>query len=91
MTTLTFKGLMKRDGLNDDVLTESDSKKIYKFSIYLRDSKIKTNKSFINIDIGNMGGSHLTCFYIQDKNSSSLMSYGGPPVIISLHHLSKAF
>ena len=43
-------------------MNESELKKVYFFLIYLRGSKIYTNEDFVNIDIGEIGGTHWTCF-----------------------------
>ena len=39
-------------------LNESQLQKIYNHPIYPRDSKIYSDKRFVNIDKGSMGGSH---------------------------------
>ena len=49
------------------------------FLIYTRDSKIYSDRSFVNIDDGTEGGSHGTCFYIKDNKSFYFDSLGGQP------------
>ena len=47
----------------------SESQKVYNYSIYPRNSKIYSDKGFVNIDSGSQGGTHWTCFYIKDNKS----------------------
>ena len=47
---------------------------------YPKFSKVNTNKRFVNIDIGSMGGTHCTCCYIKDNRSYYFDSLGGPSV-----------
>ena len=60
---------MQKYNLKDQTMSESDLQKIYNYKIYPRDSKITTNKGFVNIDNGSQGGTHWTCFYIKNKKS----------------------
>ena len=43
-------------------MNESDLQRVYNHIIYPRDSKILTNKGFVNIENGSHGGTHWTCF-----------------------------
>ena len=54
---------MKKYNLKDQTMSESDLQKVYNYKIYPRDSKITSNKGFVNIDNGLQGGTHWTCFY----------------------------
>ena len=47
----------------------SDLQRVHIYNIYSRDSKIYSDKGFINIDNGSMGGSHWTCFIVKDNES----------------------
>ena len=47
-------------------MNESDLQKIYDFHIYPRGSKIISDKVFVSIDDGRMGGTHWTCFMVKD-------------------------
>ena len=76
---LTLKQFMEKYNLKDQTMSESDLRKIYNYKIYPRDSKITTNKGFVNIDDGSMGGSHWVCFIIKDKKSYYFDSFGGSP------------
>ena len=58
MKIITCKDFMKKYKLKNDTMNESQLQKIYNYPIYLRDSKIYSDKGFINIDDGSMGGSH---------------------------------
>ena len=49
-------------------MNEAQLQKIYNYPIYPRDSKIYSDKGYVNIDNGSQGGSHWTCFYIKDNN-----------------------
>ena len=53
--------------------------KSYNFPIYPRGSKFYTNKGFINIDNGQMSGTHWTCFYTKGKKSIYFDSFGDQP------------
>ena len=45
-------------------MNESELQRVYNYSIYPRDSKIYSDKGFVNIDNGSQGGTHWTCFFI---------------------------
>ena len=62
MRILNFKDFMKKYNLKDDTISESQLQKIYNYPIYPRDSTIYSDKGFVNIDDGNMGGSHWCAF-----------------------------
>ena len=64
-------------------------KKVYYDAIHPRDSKITTNKRFVNIDNGQMGGNHWTCFSIKDRKSFYFDSFGGQPDKFLPNKLSK--
>ena len=70
-------------------MTETDLQKVYKYSVYPRDSKIITNKGFLNSDNGSMGGTHWTCFYVKDKNLFYLGISGGLPDRLFVQQLPK--
>ena len=58
MKVLNFKDSMKKYNLKNDTMNESQLQKIYNYYIYPRDSKVITDKGFVNIDNGSTGGSH---------------------------------
>ena len=89
MTILSFKDFMKKYNLKNDTMNESQLQRVYNFRIYPRDSKIKTDKGFVNIDDGSQGGTHWTCFYIKDNKSYYFDSFGGTPDKFLLNQLPK--
>ena len=67
MKVLNFKDFMKKYNLKNDTMNESQLQKVYNYHIYPRDSKIYSDKGFVNIDDGRMGGSHWCAFYIKKQ------------------------
>ena len=59
---------MKKYNLKDQTMSESDLQKIYNCNIYPRDSKILSDRVFVNIDNGLKGGTHWTCCIIKIRN-----------------------
>ena len=49
---------MKKYNLKNDTMNESELQRVYNYSIYPRDSEIYSDKGFVNIDDGSMGGTH---------------------------------
>ena len=64
-------------------------KEFITIKIYPRDSKIITDKEFVNIDNGSFGGSHWTCFIVKDNKSYNYDSFGGAPDKFLLNQLPK--
>ena len=89
MKILNFKDFMKKYNLKNDTMNESDLYKFYNCPIYPRDSKIYSDKGFVNIDNGAQGGTHWTCFIVKDKKSYQFDSVGGQPNKILLKKLPK--
>ena len=58
MTILSLKDFMKKYKLENDTMNESDLQRSYNYPIYPRDSKIYSEKGFVNIDNGFQGASH---------------------------------
>ena len=58
MKILNFKVFMKRYNLKNDTMNESQLQKIFNYPIYPRDSKIYSDKGFVNKGDRNSGGSH---------------------------------
>ena len=79
MKILNIRDFMKKYNLKNDTMNESQLQKVYIYKIYPRDSKILTDKGFVNIDNGSMSGSHWTCFIVKDKESLYFDSFGGQP------------
>ena len=89
MKILSFKDFMKKYKLKIDKMNESQLQRIYKYPIYPRDSKIYSDKVFVNIDDGSEGGSHWTCFIVKDNKSYYFDSFGGQPDRFLLNQLQK--
>ena len=89
MKVLIFKDFMKKYNLKNDTMNESQLQQNYNYPIYPRDSKINSDRGFVNIDDGSQNGTHWTCFYIKDNKSYYFDSSGGTPDKFSLEQLSK--
>ena len=50
MIKLSWKNFVKKYILIDNTMNRSDLQRVYNYPKYPRDSKIYTNKGFINID-----------------------------------------
>ena len=81
---------MKKYNSKNDTVNESQLQKIYKYPINPRDSKIYSDKAFINIDNGSMGGNHWTCFIVKDKKSFYFDSFGVQPGKFFLNQLPNS-
>ena len=69
-------------------MNESDLQRVFNYSIYPRDSKIYSDKGFVNIDNGEQGGTHWTAFYVK-KTSFYFDSFGGHPEKFLINQLPK--
>ena len=70
-------------------MNESQLHKYYNHPIYPRDSKIYSDKGFVNIDDGSMNGTRWTCFIVKDNKSFYFDSFGGQPDKFLLNQLPK--
>ena len=70
-------------------MNESQLQKIYNYPIYPRDSKIYSDRGFVNIDDGRLGGTHWCVFYAKDNISYYFDSFGGQPDKFLLNQLPK--
>ena len=70
---------MKKYKLKNDTINESQIQRIYNYPIDPRDSKIYSDKEFVNTDNGSQGGSHWTCFIVKDNKSYYFDSFGVQP------------
>ena len=77
MKVLNFKDFMKKYNLKNKTMNESELQRVYNYEIYPRGSEKYSDKSFVNIDKGQMGGTHWTCFIVKDNKSYYFDSYGG--------------
>ena len=89
MKVLNFISFMKKYNLKNDTMNESELQRVYNYAIYPRDSKIYSDKGFVNIDNGSQGGSHWTCFIVKDNKSFYFDSFGGQPDKFLLNQLPK--
>ena len=60
---------MKRNKLKNDTMNESQLQKVYNYEIYPRNSKIYSDRGFVNIDKCDMKGTDWCAFYIKDNKS----------------------
>ena len=60
-------------------MIERQSQRVYKYQKYPKDSKICSDRGFVNIDNGGMGGTHWVCFIVKYKTSYYFDSFGGCP------------
>ena len=70
-------------------MNELELQRVYKYNLYLRGSKIFSDKGFVNIDNGSQGGTHWTCFIVEDNKSFYFDSSGGQPDKFLLNQLPK--
>ena len=70
-------------------MNESELRRTNNYPIYPRDSKNYSDRGFVNIDNGSMGGTHWTCFYIKGNKSYYFDSFGGQPDKFLLNQLPK--
>ena len=89
MKILNFKDFMRKYNLKNDTMNELELQKVYKYPIYPRDSKIYSDRGYINIDNGFQGGSHWCAFYVKDNKSYYFDSFGGQPDKFLLNQLPK--
>ena len=89
MKVLNFKVFMRKYNLENDTMNESQLQKIFNYPIYPRDSKIYSDRGFVNIEDGRLNGSHWTCFIVKDNKSFYFDSFGCHPHRFLLKKLSK--
>ena len=89
MRILNFKYFMKKYKLKNDTMNESELQRVYNYPIYPRDSKIYSERGFVNIDDGSMVGTHWTCFIVKDNKSYYFDSFGGHTDKFLLKQLPK--
>ena len=89
MKVLNFKEFMKKYNLKNDTMNESELQRVYNYPIYPKDSKIYSDKGFVNIGDYRNGGSHWCAFYIKDNISFYFDSFGGSPDKFLLNQLPK--
>ena len=80
---------MKKYNLKNDRMNESELRRVYKYRMYPRDSKLHSDRGFVNIDDGSQNGTHRTCFIVKYNKSLYFDSIGGQPDKILLNQLPK--
>ena len=70
-------------------MNESQLQKVYNYHVYPKTSKIHSDKGFVNIDDGRLGGTHWTCFILKDNKSFYFDSFGGAPDNFLLNQFPK--
>ena len=78
MKKLNFEDYMEKFDLKNTMVAR-EIQRIYNYCIYPRESKLYSDRGFVNIDIGSQGGTHWTCFIIKNNKSFYFDSYGGAP------------
>ena len=89
MKILFFKDFMRKYNLKYDTMNESKLKRVYIYPIYPRDSRLYSDKGFVNIDVGSQGGSHWICFIKKDNKSFYFDSFGVQPNKFPLKKIAK--
>ena len=70
-------------------MNESQLQNMFNYPIYPRNSKIYSNKRFVNIDNGSLSGPHWVCFIVKDNKSWYFDSFDGHPDKFPLKQLPK--
>ena len=70
-------------------MNESELQRVYNYPIYPWDSKIQSDRGFVNLDNGSMGSNHWTCFIVKDNKSYYFDSFGVQPDKFPLKQLPK--
>ena len=70
---------MKKYSLKNDTMNESDLQRFYKFTIYPTDSKLYSDKGYVNFDDGSQNETHWNCLIVKDSKSYYFDSFGRAP------------
>ena len=89
MEILNFKDFMTKYILINDTMDESELQRFYNYPICPRDTKIYSDKGFVNIDDGSKCGSHWTVFIVRANTSFYFDSFRGQPDKFLLKQLPK--
>ena len=87
--TIKIQRFYKKYNLKNDTMNEFQLQKIYIYHIDPRDSKLFSNKGFVNLDDGSQGGTHWTAFYAKNNRSFCFDSFGGQPDKFILNQIPK--
>ena len=80
---------MKKSNLKNDTMNDRELQKFYNYPIYPRDSKIYSDRRFVNIGNGSQRGTLWTCFIVKGNKSYCFDSYGETPDKVLLKQLPK--
>ena len=80
---------MKKYNLEYDTMNDPQIQKYYNYPIYPRDSKIYSDKRFVNKDNGYRGGTHWKCFILKCNKSYYFVSFDGHLDIFLPNQLPK--
>ena len=89
MKVLIFRDFVKKYKLENDTMNEFQLQKSYNYPIYPRDSKIYSDRRFVNIDNGSQGGTHWCAFYVKDNKFYYFDSFVGALDKVLLNQLPK--
>ena len=70
-------------------MKEFQLQRVYKNRIYSRDSRLISDRGFVNIDNGSQGGTHWIYFIIKDNKSYYFDSFGVAPDNFLLNQIPK--
>ena len=70
-------------------MNESELQRAYNYPIYYKDSKIFSEKGFVNIDNEEINGTHRNCSIVKDNKSYYFDSFGCQPCKFLLNELPK--
>ena len=70
-------------------MIEFELQRVHNYPIYPRESKIYSDKGFVNIDDGSQNGTHWTCFIVKVKKSYLFDTFGGQTDKFLKNHLPK--
>ena len=89
MKILNIKDFVKKYNLKSNTMNQSELQRVYNYPIYPRDSQLYSDRGFVNLDNGSIGGSHWTCFIIKDNKSFYFDSFGLNPDEFLINQLPK--
>ena len=89
MKSFNFKDSMKKYILRKDTMNEPGLQRVYNYPIYSRDSRLYSERGFVNIDDGSQRGIQWTCFLTKDNKSYYFDSFVGQPENFLINQLPK--
>ena len=90
MRILSSKFFEKKCNFKSNNMNESKLQRVYSYPLYPRDSRNYSDKEFVNLDNGSQGGTHWTCFIIEDNKSFFLTRLVDNQIkIFSINYLNQ--